>query len=113
MTREPAVPAESFDRSPAREGRSLVSRSVRTSGTVGAARTLSNAMPICRIHVAPQDAAPQPVKVRLSDYIVTRRIPPRASNDNRRMRRTLAWQWAVGLAVVPTLAAVLVFAGLF
>ncbi|GJE55311.1 MULTISPECIES: hypothetical protein [Methylobacterium] len=111
--RDLAAPAKRFDRTVPQAGGIMTPRSLRASGTAMPASALSGAMPICRIHVPPQDAVPQPEKVRLSHYIVARRSAPHAANDNRRPRGAHAWHWAVGIAVVPTLTAVLAFAGLF
>ncbi|UMY18143.1 hypothetical protein [Methylobacterium organophilum] len=48
----------------------------------------------------------------LSDYVVSRRPTFRAVNDNRRPRRAHRWQWAVGIAVAPTLTVALILAAL-
>ncbi|WP_238180464.1 hypothetical protein [Methylobacterium haplocladii] len=94
-------------------GNIVTLRSLRPSGTAEELRTLSNAMPICRIHVPPAAAPQQQEKVRLSHYIVTRRTPPRAANDNRRTRSRRAWPWVAAIAVAPTLTVVAMLSGLF
>lgn len=88
-------------------------QSLRAGGTAEPMRTLLNAMPICRIQVPPAAAPQQPEKVRLSQYIVTRRSPPRAANDNRRTRSRRAWRWVAAVAVAPTLTAVAMLSGFF
>lgn len=70
-------------------------------------------MPICRIHVPPSAAPRQREKVRLSQYIVTRRTPPRAVNDNRRPSGAHVWHWVAGIVAAPTLTAMLLLSGLF
>ncbi|GJE28681.1 hypothetical protein LKMONMHP_3554 [Methylobacterium organophilum] len=69
-------------------------------------------MPLCRntTHLPP--APPQIRRVTLSDYVVSRRPTFRAVNDNRRPRRAHRWQWAVGIAVAPTLTVALILAAL-
>jgi len=51
--------------------------------------------------------------VRLSTYVVTRRLPPRAANDNRSKRSTHRWQWALMVGIAPALTALLLLSGVF
>ncbi len=56
------------------------------------ARPLMQAMPLCRHSTSPTlPAQPGPTAVRLSHYVVARRLAPRAANDNRRPRAVPAW----------------------
>ncbi|WP_286158895.1 hypothetical protein [Methylobacterium sp. Leaf456] len=50
--------------------------------------------------------------MRLSHYVVTRRLAPRPANDNRRPRAVPAWPWAVVIVAAPTLTAALILAQL-
>ncbi len=67
------------------------------------------AMPLCRHSTSPTlPAQPGPTAVRLSHYVVARRLAPRAANDNRRPRAVPAWPWAVVIVAAPTLTAALI-----
>ena len=70
-------------------------------------------MPSCRRPLAPFPIPVEHRRVRLSRYIVNRRIPPRATNDNRRPWSAHAWQWALAIVAGPTLTAALMLSGLF
>ncbi|MCE4226397.1 hypothetical protein HCU64_21865 [Methylobacterium sp. C25] len=70
-------------------------------------------MPLCRINLSPDTATEQHERVRVSNYVVHHRTTHRAANDNRRPRLAQPWQWAVGIAAAPALAAFAMFSGLF
>lgn len=69
-------------------------------------------MPICRNPVPSFTALPEHERVRLSRYVVHRRVAPRAANDNRRPHALRTWRWALMLATAPTLTVVLLLSGL-
>ena len=70
-------------------------------------------MPVCRRPVDLPIRFPEQRRVKLSRYVVTRRVPPRAANDNRRPWATQAWQWGLALGAVPTLTGLLLLSGMF
>ncbi len=68
-------------------------------------------MPLCRHSTtAAPPSGPRPGTdiVRLSRYLVTRRLAPRAANDNRRQRGMPVWPWAVAMAAAPAVTAALI-----
>ncbi|GEP11863.1 hypothetical protein MMMDOFMJ_4454 [Methylobacterium gnaphalii] len=95
------------------DGRVVGGRSGRNGGTAERSRTLSGAMPLCRINVPQSAAASRPDRVRVSHYVVGRRAGMHPANDNRGPRGSQAWQWAIGIAVAPALGAILLLSGLF
>ncbi|MBB3905429.1 hypothetical protein GGR33_004967 [Methylobacterium brachythecii] len=74
---------------------------------------MSEAMPLCRINVPPPTVDPLTERVRVSHYVVGRRVGMHPANDNPRPRGSQAWQWIVGIAAAPALGAVVLLSGLF
>jgi hypothetical protein len=70
-------------------------------------------MPLCRSSLSPTVVPPARGIVRLSRYVVARRGAPRAANDNRPLRASRTWPWAVAIALAPTLTALMLLSGLF
>lgn len=70
-------------------------------------------MPICRRPLSIPAEFPTQAPVRLSRYVVRRRVPPKATNDNRRQRGGPSWALAVMIGAAPTLTAIIVMTTMF
>ena len=96
-----------------RQGGTEPALPLATRSTGGRSGEFVSVMPM-RADTLPRPVAiPKPARpVRLARYIVSRRIPPKAANDNRHPLAGAFWQWAIAIALAPALTLAMMFSGL-
>lgn len=70
-------------------------------------------MPICRSPRTANNGLRTRNVTHVAQYVVRRRVTPRAANDNRSAHHIHAWHWVMAVAIGPTLTAIILFSGLF